>query len=206
LLRAALLGVLLSALTGCAFFRGAVLLWGQEPTKKVPAEYPYLTDKKVCILVWAEPYTMFEYRWVQLDVSEHVRVAMEETVHGATFVPNRQVVEYQDHNPNWDKEDPAKIGQRFGADRVMLIELTQYTTREPDSPHLYRGHMSANVKVFDAAYTASQPAYKTTIEVAYPPDSVGQYGTDDQSIRRATMQAFAAQLAGRFYERQETVK
>ena len=36
------------------------------------------------------------------------------------------------------------LGARFGADRALMIELTQYTTREPESPHLYRGRIAAN--------------------------------------------------------------
>jgi hypothetical protein len=206
----ALQTVLVAALAlpcaGCALFKGAALLWGEEPTKKVPPEYPYLAGKKLCLLVWAEPYTLFEYRWVQLDLSEFVRTALDGTVHGVTFAPNRQVVEYQDRHSDWDREHPARIGTRFGADRVLLIELTQYTTREPDSPYLLRGHIGANVKVYDTAYPDAEPAYKTVVEAAYPPESVGEYGTDDRTIRAATMQAFAAKLAAKFYERQEKTK
>ena len=87
-----------------------------------------------------------------------------------------------------------------------MIELTQYTTREPDSPHLYRGHMGANVKVYDTAYPNSAPTYKTTVETVYPPDTMGAYGTDDRGIQRAMMQAFASELAGKFHERQEKVR
>ena len=108
------LGLLSGSLAGCSLFRGAVLLWGKEPTREVPAEYPYLAGKKVCILVWAEPYTLFEYPHVQLDVSEYVRVALAEAVDHISIQPNRPVVEYQAANPDWDKEDAAKIGSRFG--------------------------------------------------------------------------------------------
>jgi len=201
------LALLAGSLTGCGFLRWGVVMFGQEQTRKVPAEYPYLADRKVCILVWAEPYTLFEYHQVQFELSEYVRVAMQDNVRGVSFIPNRQVVDFQNANPDWEKQSPARIGARFGADRVLMIELTQYTTRDPDSRHLRRGRIAANVKVFDTAYPDAEPAYpSTTIEVAYPKDSFGSYGTDDRTIRRATMQAFAAELAGRFYERQEKVK
>jgi hypothetical protein len=199
--------VLLAAglLTGCNYFKAAVLLFGEEQTKKVPAEYPQLADKKVCIVVWAEAYTLFEYPNVQLELSEHVRVAVEGAVHGVTFAPTRQVVDYQNRNPDWDKQQPASIGQRFDADRVIMIELTDYTTREPDSPHLKRGRISANVKVYDVSTPDAQPVYKTTLETLYPPGTVAAYGVDDRSVRRGAMQAFASQVAGKFHERQEKV-
>ncbi|MFH1746925.1 MAG: hypothetical protein ABIG44_07755 [Planctomycetota bacterium] len=198
-----LVGLLLVLAPGCKFLAMPIIMWGAEPTKKVPAEYPYLSGKKACILVWAEPFTMFEYPRVQLELSEYVRVKLEQHVQNLAITPNRQIVEYQDRNPDWDREDPAKIGQRFGADRVIVIELTRYTTREPDSPHIYRGHIAANVKVYDSAYDNAEPSYKNTVEIAYPADGAGSYGTDDKAIRRSAMEAFAAKLSSYFHERQE---
>src|SRR5262245_14863357 len=117
------------------------LVWGKEPTKPVPAEYANLAGKKVCFLVWADADTMFEFQHVQYELSEFVAAAMKGNVKGITFVPNRSVVDYQRNDGDWDRKPPAKIGARFDADRVLMIELTQYTTREPDSPHLYHAHI-----------------------------------------------------------------
>lgn len=191
---------------GCKLLATPALLWGKEPTKSVPAEYPYLQGKKVLILVWADPETLFEYPWVQLELSEHAAAAMKPNIPGINFVPNRSVYDYQRAEPDWDRADPAVIGSRFGASRVLLIELTQYTTREPESPHLYRGRIAANVKVHDAAYKNSSPSYRTAVETAYPPESAGEWGTDDVGIRKATMEAFALDLAGKFFDRQVKVK
>ncbi len=93
------------------------------------------------------------------------------------------------------------MGEKFDVERVMLIELTQYGTREPESPQLYRGRISANIKVYNADYPNSAPAYKTSIMTVYPPDSVGEWGTSEPKIRRATMEAFAYDVAGRFHDR-----
>lgn len=182
------------------------LLWGKEPTKDVPAEYPYLQGKKVLILVWADPETLFEYSRVQLELSEHVAASMKPNIPGVTFAPNRSVTDFQHAEPNWDRTDPAELGTRFGAQRVLMIELTQYTTREPDSPHLYRGRIAANVKVYDPAYKNSSPSYRATVETVYPQDSVGEWGTDDVGIRKATMEAFALDVAGKFFDRKVKVK
>jgi hypothetical protein len=181
-------------------------MWGAEPTKDVPAEYPYLEGKKVCLAVWADSETLAEYPWVQLEVSEHIVQVLKPNVPGVSFTPNDKVVELQRREPDWESGDPAILGARFGADRVLLVELTQYTTREPESPHLYRGRIAANIKVYHTGYRKSAPVYKSSVETAYPPDSVGQWGTDDVAIRKATMEAFALDLAGKFYDRRVKVK
>jgi hypothetical protein len=202
----AILLLVAGAVIGCRALAAPWLMWGPEPTRSVPAEYPYLAGKKVCVFVWAEMDTIFVFPHVQLEVAEHVAYAMQGKVEGISFIPNRNVNKLQRREPDWDRTDPAVLGKRFGADRTLMIELTQYSTREPDSPHLYRGRMAANVKVYDTAYPQATPAYKTVIEIAYPPDSVGQWGSSDDSIRLATMRLFAEELAGKFYDRKVKVR
>jgi hypothetical protein len=202
----AVLLALAAAIGGCRLIAAPFLMWGEEPTKEVPAEYPYLEGKKVCLLVWADTETLTEYPWVQLEISEHVAEAIKPNVRTVSFIPSDKVHELQRREPDWDRSDPAVLGARFGADRVLMVELTQYTTREPESPHLYRGRIAANLKVYHTAYRKSAPAFKTSVETAYPPDSVGQWGTDDVAIRKATMEAFALDVAGKFYDRRIKVK
>jgi len=200
------LSLALGGTLGCRLLAAPFLLWGKPPTKDVPAEYPYLADKKVCVVVWAELDTLYEYPNVQLEVAEHIRAALEAKVDGVTFIPSRQVVDLQRQDPDWDRTDPAALGARFGADRVLVVELTQYRTRDPDSPHLFRGRISAGIKVYDTAYRDAAPSYSTVVETAYPPDSPGTWGTNDSAIRWATMEAFAADVATQFYDRKVEVK
>jgi hypothetical protein len=194
------LALLAPAALGCKMVAAPFLMWGPEPTKPVAAEYPYLEGKRVCIVVWTDRDVQFEYPFVQLEVSEHLAIPLKANVRGIAITPNRDVVDFQRREPDWDRMPPAQIGQRFGAERVLMVELTLYTTREPESTHLYRGRISANVKVYDAAAPSAEAAYRTTVECAYPPDSHGAWGTDDRQIRKAMMEAFANDVAQKFYE------
>jgi hypothetical protein len=201
-----LLASLLVVASGCQAVAAMVLLFGNEPTKKVPAEYKYLEGQKVCIVVRADMETMFEYPQVQWEISDHVRVALENNVKGAKVVEPRTVVDYQRRNSNWEKLDSADLGKQFSADRVLMIDVTQYSTREPDTPHLYRGHITAQISVYDTAYPLSEPVYTKEIETVYPPASAGSWGTGDREIRRSTMEAFAQDVAAKFYDRLVKVK
>lgn len=191
---------------GCMALATPVLLWGEEPTRTVAAEYPYLADRKVCVVVRAELETLVEYPHVQFELADHVRAALEQHVPRIGVVEPRRVVDFQRQGADWERMDPAALGRRFGADRLVEIDLTQYTTREPESPYLYRGYIAAAVSVYNTDYPDSAPAYTTTVRVVYPPESAGAYGTSDREVRRATMEAFAEELAGRFYERKVKVK
>ncbi len=195
--RVVLIASLLLMLTGCR----SLFLVLPEPTKTVKADYPYLVGKRVCILVRADMETLFEYPHVQWELADHVRVALEAHVEGVKAVDPRRVVDYQRREADWERMDPALIGRHFNADRVLDLELTQYTTREPESPHLYRGHVTAVVRVYRPSYPHSEPAYVTEIQTVYPPDGPGAWGSTDREIRRLTMEAFALDVANKFYDR-----
>lgn len=201
---ALLLLPLLAGLTGCQAFAFGAVMWGKEPTKTIVADYPYLTEQEVCVVVRADMETLFEYPQVQWEVADHVRVALEKHIEGVTVVEPRRVTDFQRRDPSWESIDPAKLGKRFEATRLLEIALTQYTTREPESPHLYRGYISATISVYNTDYPESEPVYTKGVQTVYPPNSPGAWGSGDQAIRRATMEAFAEDVAGKFYDR--TVK
>lgn len=198
--------VLATLCGGCAFVRAGAMLFGEDQTKKMKAEYPQLADQMVCILVRADAETTFEYPHVQWELADHVRVALEQNVQGIKVVDPRRVAEYQRGNPSWEKADPAELGKRFAAQRVLEIDLTEYTTREPDSPHVYRGRIGAVVGVYNAAYPGSEPVYTTELTTVYPPEGVGEVSAGDRAVRRVTMETFAEDLAGKFYDRSVKVK
>ena len=58
---------------GCHYMAAGAIFWADEPTKKVPAEYPWLVDQEVCIVVRASMETLFDHPHVQYELADHVR-------------------------------------------------------------------------------------------------------------------------------------
>lgn len=197
-----LVACVLPLLAGCrpALFTG--LMWGPATSKTVPAEYPYLRNQTLCILVRAEPETLFEFPHVQWEVADHVRIALEANVKGLKVVDCKQVADFQQRDATWAKMDPAAIGKRFGADRVLEIDLTQYTTRDPDSPHIHRGHVHGVLSIFQVKFPDHEPSYTADIRTFYPPTGTGEWAKPERVMRRQMMEAFAQDVANKFYERE----
>ncbi len=193
-------------LCGCQALAIPWLMWANEPTKLEEAEYPYLSDKTTAIVVWADMDTRFEYPYIQLEIAEHIRAQLEANVKGAKIIPGRTVFETQQRDADWERAHPAELGRRFGADRVMMVEVARFSIREPDTPHLYRGRIAAAIKIYDGSDTGAAPTYKASVDSAYPPDSVGKYGTEEKAVRLATYQAFAADVAAKFHDRRVKVR
>jgi hypothetical protein len=186
---------LVTALGGCRLL--GVLF---EDVEHVKAEYPHLANKRAVIIVRADIQTLSMYPHVQLELADHFRLDLEGGVKGLLVVDPRKVVDFQRSEPDWEKMDPSELGRRFGAERVIEVDLTQYTTREPGHEYLYRGHIAAAVRVYNAEYPNTEPTYKTHIEALYPEHGPSQWSGDERSIRSLTMQLFAQEAAGKFYD------
>jgi hypothetical protein len=198
----------LAALTaGCQALAAPFLMWGPEPTRTILAEYPYLKGERIAVAVWADHETIFEFPNVQLELSSFVARAIEQHVKDVKLVHPREVVDFQNRNRDWDRLPAARIAERLGADRLILIELGQYTTRDPGSEHLLRGHIAAAVRVYTAsAGEGVSPAYRTEVSIAHPPDGPGAWGQSETIIRRETMEVFAEELAKKFYDHKVKVR
>lgn len=192
--------------SGCRLFAVPWLMWGEEPMRDVPAEYPYLAGKRFCVIVWTDSFTQMEFPHVQLEMTSFITDAIEKNVARTVPTPPRTVLEMQRNDRGWDRTPPVELGKSLRADRAILVDVTQYSMREPESTHLYRGRIAANIRVYDTGYPDAEPVLKTTVETVYPPDSHGEWGSDEAAVRRAAMSAFADDVSGLFYDRRIKVR
>jgi hypothetical protein len=188
---------------GCNLISMPFVLFAPDPTKKIPAEYANIKGKRVLILVWAEQATLYEYPKVQLEIGSHIWYYLKEHFKDISVVSPSEVYRYMESNPDWATEHPADIGRRFKSNLVMMVELMEFTTREPGSPNLFRGRVRARITMYDLTGDDERPkgiALKPA-EALYPPDRpVGVLRADDRTIRAETYKEFGRVVAQKFYE------
>ena len=195
--------VLLPLSTGCNLISLPYVLFGPEPTEKVQAEFSHLKGKRVVVLVWAEQATLYEYPHVQVEVAGYVHYHLKEQIKPLDIVPPSQVKRYMQSHPDWATEHPGRIGRHFKADIAMMIELMEFTTREPGSPNLFRGRARAGITVYDLTGDQELPkgiALKPA-EAVYPSDRpIGVLRADDRQIRAETYHELGRTVARKFYD------
>jgi hypothetical protein len=193
----------LSVGVGCNLIAVPFVLFSPEPTKKVAAEFPRLKGKRLLILVWAEQATLYEYQRIQLEIASWVRYQLKEQFKELEIVTPSKVDQYMKAHPDWATEPPPRIGRHFKANLVMMIEMMEFTTREPDSPSLYRGRARARITMYDLS-GEQEPAKGIALkpaEALYPPDRpIGVLRADEWKIRAETYQEFGRIVARKFYD------
>lgn len=177
-----------------------------EPTKRVAPEFDKLPGKKVAVLVWTEPATLFDYPHTRFElatfIGDKLYAELGGREAGTTIVDPRDVEDFIQKRPA-AQIDPVAVGKKFDADYVIYLEILQFQLRDPNAPQFLRGRIEASVSVHDIrADAGSQRRYDLiTAKCEYPDDGpVALTATNSPLVREATYRKFAETVARKFYE------
>lgn len=197
---ALLLGASL-ALGGCEW-----LAMGTEKVigKEVISNYPGLIDKSLVIVVYADPATTFEYPAAREEISAFVTGKFQKTLPSVKLVDYKDIIRWQDDTFNWQGLPEKDWGRHFSTQRVLYIELLEYSTREPGSQDLLRGRIRATCKVFETDAPGQTAAWTEQFKVFWPTDMPELAShSNDLAARRRVLEAFSEQLVNGFYDHRE---
>jgi hypothetical protein len=177
-----------------------------EHTKKVSPEFDKLAGKRVAVLVWTEPATLFDYPHVRFELATYIGdklyAEMGQRDLGTQVVDPRDVEDYLQKNID-AQIDPYAVGRKFKADYVVYLEVLEFQIRDAQAPQFLRGRIQASVSVHDI-HADREPQRRfelTPVQCVHPEDQpVLMSATNSPLIREATYRKFAEQVARKFYE------
>jgi len=203
------------AAAGCALLGvGASLL----PDPTIAAKYKGLTGQKVAVMVWTDHALAIDWPTLQLDLGRGITSRLQDLaqnkdhpteLNGTKFVSAESVVRYQHDHPEADAEAIADVAPRLGVSRLIYLEVEDFATRPEDSIELYRGSITANLKVLEVDHGKAKLAFdESNIHVVYPdkgPEE-GSPGLGDPTTYEQTLNEFTVQIVNRFVPHQEERK
>ncbi len=157
--------------------------------------YAGLKHQSVAVIVYADDATLFMYPQAAQEVSSFLAYDLKRAVPSARILDYHDVINYQNKTPNWQALPIKSIGLHFSVDRVIYMELLDYSTHAPGAMHLLQGHIKARVYVYDTHLPGDGRVYSTTINTRWPrfgPQPV--YHGDTNVVRMNTLTAFSAEL------------
>jgi len=203
-----LIGLLfaLAITTGCNFAGLLVAPLQDVPDRRnVTAEYTGLQNRTVAVLVNADEVTLFGHPNADANVARAVSGRIASLVPGAQVVNPKDIIKFQQDNPYWNTLLYAELIKKLDVDRVVSVDLVDYTTNEPGNVHVMRGRVSANIGVIERAgtqTTTSDPdnlAYAKLVTIEFPKEStVGVVNADRQTIELGMLDRFSREVAHLF--------
>lgn len=204
---AAVAGLALTVVTlsGCTYLIPLFMIGEHKQT--IPAEYDGLRNSRTMVLVWAGQETLFDYPYVRLELATYIADKLRGEVEGIELVEPARV---EDHIQRTlaTAFDPAEVGRRFHADKVIYLELLEMRMRRPETPTLLQGTISASVAVFDIQADVDDPQRfeLATVTATYPERQpiLNNRGAAEL-VRQQTYINFAERTAQKFYAYEEAL-
>ncbi len=191
---------MLVALCGCNWL--VPFIFVGEHKRTVPAEFNKLEGKRALVLVWAEPATLFDYPHIRTEIATYVGDRIRAGVKECEIVDPMDVEDLLQRD--FDAViDPAYTGKHFGVDYVVYIELLGFQIRDPSTPDLVQGKVSASIAVRDINADADQIGRYTLnpVNTVCPEHApVLMSSRNALLIRRQTYELFSETVARKFYD------
>jgi hypothetical protein len=187
------------------------------PPPTIQAQYKGLAGQSVGVLVWADRGVSVDWPALSLDSAQAIQIQLQQTqqkdpkmkeLAGATFpVKPASILRYLRDHPELDYTDVKSVAPRFGVQRLIYVEIDDFSTRAAASLELYRGSMSGSMKVveIDASGQARIAYEENDIKALFPPkvSEDGEVRGNDAQYYVGTVREFATRIVWRVVPHQE---
>lgn len=173
---------------------------------QVPAAYTRLDGCSVAVMVAADDHLLHRHPNAPALVARAVVGRIGEDVPTAALLDPRQIDAYVSQDPFWTTRSYGELLRRLGAQRLVLVDLSEYTTRNVAHGQMWQGALAASVSVAEAEQEHEDDvAYRTSLGVVYPDQPVALLDGDGETVELGMLKIFAAEVSALFHDHEELV-
>lgn len=205
--------VIAPLLAGCAgpvFGLVANAVLPEEQKVHVHADYRGLDDKTVAVMVSLNEYAFGEHPNAQKDLAWAISKELRRNVPGVKVVNPDELLAYTREHPYWHTERYSRLAGQLNVDRIVIVDVLQYSLHEPGNRHIMQGVIVGDVKVIEAPDAHGNPgsgdnlAYSRNIESRFPEnDPVGLINANAREVELATLANFSRKAGFLFFDHTE---
>ncbi len=168
-------------------------------------KYAKLQDKSFAVIVAADRSIQSEYPSVVTIITAEMSKRLAENAGSNGVLPAAEVLRYQSQHPGWVAKPLGDLAKTLGVDRVVYVDLQDFSMTDPGNPYVYNGVASGVIHVAEVeSEVASEFAFGERVSVKFP-DMSGMSPTQiprDQVFSELTRR-FIERSAWMFYQHEE---
>lgn len=201
------------AIGGCGLFG----IGGTPPQTNLSnrtsgSPYAGLAGNSVAIVVYAPQATLNEYTATREEICAFVVNQMRQHMPTTRILDPDDLITWQNSTLNWANLSARDIGRHFNVDRVIAIQVLDYSTKRPLGVSNFQGRLRVQCHIYNTAEDAAgldanghlAPAWTGLVDAAWPSGKpLDPTQTNESAVRLRTLDAFADLLVQFFYERRE---
>lgn len=199
---------MVSTLGGCSLFVMAGKMVFGDPTQDAPFKTVTrvdLTKGEHEVLVIATTPQSVKQNMGSADLVIIEQVSRLLKTRGVSIYPSKKVLNWvDDRGGHWGSAHD--IASAFpDVDYIIQIDIDQMTHREENSPDLFRGNVSGNIRAFEVAEIAgtrsASPVFSRTFKSTYPTLHPKQENRiSERTFQKEFLDRVCTQIAQTFYD------
>jgi hypothetical protein len=208
----AIASLFLLSLSSCNMIAGVGSVVGRAVPHYIAAQYKGLAGQTVVVMVWVERGIRMDFPDLQLDVANGVQNKLIEAqttgkpdeLKGTTFpIHPETVVRTQEDHPEFEQQPILQTASRFNVQRLIYIEVNDFSTRSTASTQLFRGSISGGMKVIEISPDGktkeafNDPDVRAEFPKTGPKD--GSPNGAEYKYYQGTVDAFTTEIARRLF-------
>ena len=159
------------------------IIASKAPAPTVPPAYDGLAGQTAAVWVWVDPAIDLDYPRLSLDLASRIQSNLEKArdegsgrqrkeLEGLQFtIVPESIVKYQKRDPTLNMRPITSIAPRLDVDRLIYVEVMDFTTQGGAAPGLLRGEAQVNISAveIDAARQNATVAFQEqALALAFP--------------------------------------
>lgn len=198
-----------AVLAGCQA-AGAIL--HAIPPANISAAYTGMQGQAACVMVWAERPIRIDWENMQLDMTtliqtklQRLQKAEQKELEGMTWpYQPTSVARWQRDHLEVEGQSVIDFAPRLGGiTRLIYVEIQEFQTRSDASLELYKGKMSASMKIVEINNGKARVAFEENdLRCTFPPKipSEGVMGLNDYQVYLGSLDTMSTLIVNRLVE------
>lgn len=209
LLTTALVLGVLTASPGCivgAAIGGMAESYNRTGTSEVQAEYVGIQGKSFAVVATGSRLMEADNPGLTGRLIQRINDRLIVNAAPSYAIPSNDLLTVLYNTPQWPAMTRGEVAEMLGVERLIVIEIIEYSLNEPGNQYVWDGIASALVTVFEAdSGLPDDPVFEKAIRVTFP-DSAGYMRTDipQAAITTELSNRIVNRVAWLFYDHEES--
>lgn len=208
LIRGALLAGCASLLGGCAIgalVGGVASNAERTGSKQVKVKYPGLEGKSFAVVVAADRSISGEHPDIVPMLTREISRRLADNSGATAMVPAEDILRFQYQRPGWVAMSPRDLAKELEVDRLIFIDLQDYSLTDPGNRYIWNGAAAGVVHVLEVEKSASgEFGFREPVRVKYPDqEGLSEYQISGQLVALELARRFINRASWPFYQHEE---
>lgn len=204
----ALLGLAALSMQGCivpAAIGGMAESYQRTGKSKVQAEYTGISGKSFAVVATGSRMMEADHPGLTARLIQRVNDRLILNANPSYAIPSADLLTVLFNTPQWPALTRGQVADMLGVERLVVIEIIEYSLHEPGNPYLWDGVASVLVQVFESdSGMPDDPVFEKAIRLTFP-DARGFMRTDlpEAAVTSELSNRIVNRVSWLFYDHEE---